>query len=324
MPACHVCTIAPLSTPGELNEQVVDRGRTEPRPDAGPCRRHRRRPVQPGARPGPEGRRGRQGLRLQDPPRGRCLARRPAAGRHTRHPGLPGPAAGRGREKVGRLLRRRLLAAAGRSDRRTGHCRADAVGPSRRPRARLGGPRGSWPAAARCAVRRRLCRGGLGAGPAVDDLCRLHPRAELRHVDPDLPGLVRRAAVDAGHQRADLRAGRGGAVCGDPPGRPTLVDLGHRAGHRLHGAADRTDTGLHRAAVQHLQAAGRWPGQGRRAADGPCQRRAGGQRLRGRRLAPDHPRQCQRLGPVRHRRGAPERQPAAPHQPARDPRGDGP
>jgi STE24 endopeptidase len=82
--------------------------------------------------------------------------------------------------------------------------------------------------------------------------------------------------------------------------------------------------GLDRPAVQHLQAGRGRAGQARGADDGAGRRRAGRQRLRVRRLAPDHPRERQRRGHLRLGRGAPERQPAAPHFAARDPRRHGP
>ncbi len=68
--------------------------------------------------------------------------------------------------------------------------------------------------------------------------------------------------------------------------------------------------GLHRAGVQQVHAADRREGQGPDPAPGSRQRHPGHRRLRVRRLAPDHPRLCERRGLSRHRAHRPQRQPA--------------
>ena len=236
------------------------------------------------------------------PPRRRRLARQPAARRRRGDTGLPRPPARRRGRAIERLFRGRLLAAALELPARPGHRPVPARGPALGAPARLGEARRPQALPARRDLRCAVCARCLAALAAPDDLPGLLPRAPVRHGNTDVRPLVQRTAHRPGGVHGLARARRGRVLRRAAPGRRELVVVGDLRRRRVPRAARAGGAGGHRPALQHLQAGGRRARQERGADHGACQRRAGRQHLRVRRVAADDTGQRQRQRHLRRRR----------------------
>ena len=232
---------------------------------------------------------------VPDRPSRRRLARKPAAQCRRRDAGLHGaPAARCGRPRRC-LFRRRLLVAAVELPARPGHLGAHAGAPALGPRSRLGAtrrPQGVLCATPSMAASSRLA-GWLLSLPLTVYQGYFREHAYGMATQTFGPWFGEQLIGLAVERRADC-AQRRRALCRDPPQRRALVAVGHVYGGGADDAVAAGRAGLDRPAVQHLQAGRERRGAGRRAGDGAGQRRAGRERLRIRRVAPDDPRQRQR------------------------------